>query len=169
MPAPGGESTAPPQSGHPLDQQSLSPSQLSAERQISTLRQHLTPLLGAESSLADRLSGGVAVSGSGKGSVFVRSGWQARNFGLSFGLRRDRASSGGRFSFSGQRNSLDDTRRSYDSEAELGRPEIEQDKLVEDVAALLNACKNDIKELWELPIVRKMRDNRRLMLEEWAE
>ncbi|EDR01833.1 uncharacterized protein LACBIDRAFT_332856 [Laccaria bicolor S238N-H82] len=46
--------------------------------QIANLRRRLFPLVAADAQLADRLSGGISVSGSGKGGVFVHSGWQAR-------------------------------------------------------------------------------------------
>ncbi|EDQ98926.1 guanine nucleotide-binding protein alpha-subunit [Laccaria bicolor S238N-H82] len=46
--------------------------------QIANLRRRLSPLVAADAQLADRLSGGISVSGSGKGGVFVHSGWQAR-------------------------------------------------------------------------------------------
>ncbi|KZT02620.1 G-protein alpha subunit [Laetiporus sulphureus 93-53] len=123
----------------------------SVEQRLSALRLCLSPLSSVEASLANRLSDGVAVSGSGKGSVMVRSGWQARAFGLSFGKARERTSSAkGRFSFTGQRK-------------------VERDKLVEDVANLLNACKDDIRELWGHAVVKRLRENRKLRLEEWAE
>ncbi|KAI0768152.1 G-protein alpha subunit [Trametes elegans] len=148
------------------DEKSLSPSQLSLERQISVFRARLAPLLSAETSLADRLSGGVDVSGSGKGSVYVRSGWQSRTLGLSFGKARERTSSGGRFSFSG-RNSTDNQKS--DVELQARRGESAEDKLVLEVASILSTCQKDIRELWEYPAVKKLRDRRRLKLEEWAE
>jgi hypothetical protein len=45
--------------------------------QIANLRRRLLPLISVESQLADRLNGGISVSGSGKGGVYVRSGWQS--------------------------------------------------------------------------------------------
>ncbi|EED85956.1 candidate G-protein alpha subunit [Postia placenta Mad-698-R] len=120
----------------------------SMDQQISLLRLRLSPLTALDSQLADRLSGGVAVSGSGKGSVFVRSGWQSRTFGLSFGKARERANSGrGRFSFT----------------------EVEKDKLVDEAATIIHSCQDDIRELWQHPAVKRLRDNRKLRLDEWAE
>ncbi|KAI0649357.1 G-protein alpha subunit [Trametes meyenii] len=150
-----------------VDEKSLSPSQLSLEKQINSFRARLSPLLAAETSLADRLSGGIDVSGSGKGSVFVRSGWQSRSIGLSFGRGRDRSNSGGRFSLSG-RASLEN-RKGNEMELQARRVDPQEDKLVQEVASILSTCQRDIKELWELPAVKKLRDRRRLKLEEWAE
>jgi hypothetical protein len=49
--------------------------------QIANLRRRLLPLISVESQLADRLNGGISVSGSGKAvsmcAVYVRSGWQS--------------------------------------------------------------------------------------------
>ncbi len=150
------------------DDSSLSPSQTVLEKKVAQLRAHLSPLLTAEAVLAERLSGGVNVSGSGKGSVYVRSGWQSRSLGLAFGKPRERTSSGGRFSFTGGRGSLDNQRGS-EMELQARKAQAEEDKLVAEVAAILNECQGDIKELWELPAVRKLRDRRRLKLEEWAD
>ncbi|KAI0324145.1 G-protein alpha subunit [Cubamyces sp. BRFM 1775] len=151
----------------PADEKSLSPSQLSLERQVSAFRSRLASLLTAETTLADRLSGGVDVSGSGRGSVFVRSGWQARSLGLPFGRGRERTSSGGRFSFSGRHSG--DNQKGNDVELRSRRAETDEDKLVQEVAAILSSCQKDIRELWSLPAVKKLRDRRRLKLEEWAE
>ncbi|KAI9000626.1 G-protein alpha subunit [Trametes punicea] len=149
------------------DEKSLSPSQLSLEKQINTFRSRLAPLLTAETSLADRLSGGIDVSGSGRGSVFVRSGWQARSLALPFGRGRERTNSGGRSSLSA-RDSMD---KATGNELELKarRSEAREDRLVQEVASILSRCQQDIKELWALPAVKKLRDRRRLKLEEWAE
>lgn len=118
------------------------------EVQLGHLRDRLSPLLDAEAELAERLSGGIDVSGSGKGNVFVRSGWQARSL-----LGKGRG---------------DDTggRRSVSS-ATRGDPT--HDLLCEHVASVLASCKDDIRELWEHPAVRRLRDRRKLRLEEWAE
>lgn len=114
------------------------------ETQLGQLRDRLNPLLDAESSLAERLSGGIDVSGSGKGNVFVRSGWQARSL-----LGKGRDDSGARRSVSSANGS--------------------HDPLCEHVASVLVSCKDDIRELWEHPAVRRLRDRRKLRLEEWAE
>ena len=124
-----------------------------AEREISTLRLRLSPLLATEASLAERLSGSnAAAAPSAKGNILVRSGWQLLGKG-----KRDRTSYGGR-------SSLDIApRRSEDSD------KAQSDKLIEEVATILSACKDDVRELWEHPHVRKLRGKRRLRLEEWAE
>ncbi|KAH9856561.1 G-protein alpha subunit [Lenzites betulinus] len=149
------------------DEKSLSPSQLSLEKQISSFRSRLAPLLAAETSLATRLSDGVDVSGSGKGSVFVRSGWQSKTRGFSFGRGRERTNSGGRFSFSGRTSTED--KRGNEMELQARRAEVQEDALVREVASILATCQKDIRELWSLPAVKKLRDRRRLKLEEWAE
>ncbi|KAI0711965.1 G-protein alpha subunit [Cerioporus squamosus] len=148
------------------EQKSLSPSQASLEKKVAQLRARLSPLLAAEASLAERLSGGVNVSGSGRGSVFVRSGWQAKTLGLAFGKARERTSSGGRFSFTG-RSSMEN--KGSDIELQARRAQAEEDRLVAEVASILSECQGDIRELWELPAVKKLRDRRRLKLEEWAD
>ncbi|KAI0784227.1 G-protein alpha subunit [Abortiporus biennis] len=127
---------------------------------LVSLRLRLGPLIATEKPLADKLSGGVAAAGSGKGSVFVRSGWQSRSLGLSFGKSKHR-NGASRFSFSG-RTSIDS------AQAPPPRKE-EKDPLIEDVARILEACKDDVKELWEHPAVRSLREKRKLRLEEWAE
>lgn len=138
---------------------SLNPSISSdAERQLASLRLRLSPLLATESALAERLSGGTPGATASKGNVFVRSGWQL----LGKAKGRDRTGA----HFTGQRSSLENApRRSHDS----GNIVSENDRLIEEVAIILNACKDDIRELWELPTVRHLRDKRRLRLEEWAE
>ncbi|KAI0084041.1 G-protein alpha subunit [Irpex rosettiformis] len=124
-----------------------------AEREISTLRLRLSPLLTTEASLAERLSGGnAAAAPSAKGNLLVRSGWQLLGKG-----KRDRTSYGGR-------NSLDAAPRRSDDSGKA-----DTDKLIEEVAAILSACKDDVRELWEHHHVRKLREKRRLRLEEWAE
>ena len=106
--------------------------------------------------MAERLSGGNPSAAAGsKGNLFVRSGWQL--LGKS---KRDRSS------FTAGRSSSEIApRRSEDS----GRVIISEDKLVEETAAILSACKNDIQDLWGLPYVRRLREKRKLRLEEWAE
>ena len=150
------------------DEKSLSASASSLDKQVALLRARLSPLLAAETQLADRLSGGVDVSGSGRGSVFVRSGWQSRSLGLPFGRGRDRAASGGRFSFSGNRGSTDN-RQDSGLELQARRADTEEDRLVLEVASILNASQADIRELWEMPAVKRLRERRRLKLEEWAD
>jgi guanine nucleotide-binding protein subunit alpha len=116
---------------------------------IAILRRRLSPLVAADSQLADRLSGGIKVSGSGKGGVFVRSGWQAR--AIENGPSKPRRS---KRTVSGDKN---------------GQGAKEEDPLVEDIGRMLDASKDDIAELWEHPAVKTMIAKRKLKLEEWAE
>lgn len=151
------------------DDASMSPStQSSIDKQVALFRTRLSPLLAAEAQLADRLSGGVNVSGSGKGSVFVRTGWQSRSLGLPFGRGRERTASAGRFSFNGGRGSVDN-QRGNEVELQARQSDSEEDKLILEVASILNSCEADIRELWEMPAVKRLRERRRLKLEEWAD
>jgi hypothetical protein len=112
--------------------------------QIATLRLRLSPLVSADAQLADILSGGVQVSGSGKGSVYVRSGWQTRTAGETlYRERRDK--------------------RSPERQDENGNT------LLAEIRRMLDACKHDIKALWEHPQVKALITKRRLRLEEWSE
>ncbi|KAI0749464.1 G-protein alpha subunit [Daedaleopsis nitida] len=150
------------------ENKSITPSQASLEKKVSQLRARLSSLLAAEERLAERLSGGVNVSGSGRGSVFVRTGWQARTLGLAFGKSRERTSSGGRFSFTG-RSSIDNQKGVSEAELQAKKAQAEEDDLIAEVGAILSESQGDIKELWELPAVKRLRDRRRLKLEEWAD
>jgi guanine nucleotide-binding protein subunit alpha len=124
-----------------------------SQKQIATLRLRLSPLVAAESTLADRLSGGVRVSGSGKGSVYVRHGWQLR---------------------SNSRNASS-SNRSRGASGALATPIFEGgnivnvSEVVEEVGRILDASKEDVKALWRSDVVQKMIKRRRLRLEEWAE
>jgi len=116
--------------------------------QIANLRRRLSPLIAAESQLADRLSGGISVSGSGKGSVYVRSGWQARTIGNALGKGKT---------------------KSVEKRARESIPRDETDALVQEVGHLLEVCEGDIKELWSNPTVKGLIVKRRLKLDEWSE
>ncbi|KIL67713.1 hypothetical protein M378DRAFT_159565 [Amanita muscaria Koide BX008] len=119
--------------------------------QIAGLRRRLGPLVSADEPLADRLSGGITVSGSGKGGVFVRSGWQARTIENALGRKRPK--------------------RVVEDEIKKGRNSQDgvQDILVQDVARMLKTLEKDIKELWDHPIVKELIAKRRLKLDEWSE
>ncbi|KAL0579305.1 hypothetical protein V5O48_002703 [Marasmius crinis-equi] len=121
----------------------LSP--VSSKASTSALRIRLLPLVGMDAALADRLSGGVTVSGSGKGSVFVRTGWQSRTLENAFGRKRQQHIDNGK------------------------APEVVQDPLTQDVNHMLEASSEDIKDLWEHPTVRGLITARRLKLDEWSE
>jgi guanine nucleotide-binding protein subunit alpha len=124
-----------------------------SQKEIATLRLRLSPLVAAEATLADRLSGGVRVSGSGRGGVYVRRGWQLR---------------------SNTRN-LSSASRSRGSTGALPSPVFETGnsmnvaEVVEEVGRILDASKEDVKALWRSDVVQKMIKRRRLRLEEWAE
>ena len=118
-------------------------SNLENQRQIATLRLKLSPLVVAEASLADRLTGGNR--NAGKTKVLVRRGWQSQAAG-----RRGRSL--------GSPGDWD----TYNEPAQL-------DELVEEVARILDICQNDVRQLWENDAVRKMIKRRRLRLDESAE
>jgi guanine nucleotide-binding protein subunit alpha len=124
-----------------------------AQKQIATLRLRLSPLVAAENTLADRLSCGVRVSGSGRDSVFVRHGWQlrsaARNSYLSSRPRGTSGTPATPMMESGNSGNVSE--------------------VVEEVGRILHASKEDIKALWRSDVVQKMIKRRRLRLEEWAE
>ena len=120
--------------------------------QIANLRRRLSPLISSDSQLADRLSGGISVSGSGKGGVFVRTGWQARTIENALGK--------GRISKSSSHE-----KRARES---ICREEV-IDALVQDVGHLLQVCEGDIGELWSHPTVKGLILKRRLKLDEWSE
>lgn len=119
-----------------------------SQRQIATLRLRLSPLVAAESTLADRLSGGVRVSGSGKGSVYVRRGWQLRSSGRNLSSRASGSSPS--------------------PVIEAGNS-LAVSEVVEEVGRILLASKEDVKALWRSDVVQKMIKRRRLRLEEWTE
>jgi len=119
--------------------------------QIANLRRRLSPLVATESQLADRLSGGITVSGSGKGGVYVRSGWQARTIENALGKMKSK------------RPSTSNEKRPRESH------EAPIDPLVQEVGRLLEACEDDIHELWSHPTVKGMIAKRRLKLDEWSE
>ncbi|KAK1222871.1 hypothetical protein PQX77_014293, partial [Marasmius sp. AFHP31] len=120
-------------------------SPVSSNSSISSLRIRLLPLVAYDPALADRLSGGVTVSGSGKGNVFVRTGWQSRTFDSALGRKRQQSHENGK------------------------APEPVQDALTLDVNRVLEATQEDIKELWAHPTVRNLINHRRLKLDEWSE
>ncbi|KAF9450073.1 guanine nucleotide binding protein, alpha subunit [Macrolepiota fuliginosa MF-IS2] len=121
--------------------------------QIAALRRKLSPLVSTDTQLADRLSGGIAVSGSGKGSVYVRSGWQARTIENALGR------------LSKKRSPTDKKER----ESISSDVQPLHDALILDVARMLTLFEADVKELWNHPTVRGMIAKRRLKLDEWSE
>ncbi|KAF9223736.1 G-alpha-domain-containing protein [Gyrodon lividus] len=142
----------------PLDLSSPTASSPTKSSAISDLRHCLLSLINIEPQLADRLSGGISVSGSGKGEVYVRSGWQARTIQKGHKLlgRRSKRS------------------EAENSELTAERPGtalsvIDSDPLVDDVATMLHQSQEDIKSLWKHPVVRALISKRKLKLDEWSE
>ncbi|KAI0267725.1 G-alpha-domain-containing protein [Gloeopeniophorella convolvens] len=127
-----------------------SPAVTETQKQVATLRLRLSPLVSAEGALADRLSGGVRVSGSGKGSVYVRNGWQSRSVGR--GSTSTRSRSGTITAYTPSEDGLH-----------------QHFEIVEEVGRILDASKEDVKTLWASDVVQKMIKRRKLRLEEWAE
>lgn len=123
--------------------------------QIANLRQRLSPLVAADKELANRLTGGVTVSGSGKGGVYVRSGWQARTIENALGkARRPKKTS----------NAAEDKpgRESISTD-------VVEDVLVRNVGRMLDVLRDDIKDLWKHPTVKALIARRKLKLDEWSE
>ncbi|EDQ99150.1 guanine nucleotide-binding protein alpha-4 subunit [Laccaria bicolor S238N-H82] len=116
--------------------------------QIANLRRRLSPLVAADAQLAERLSGGISVSGSGEGGVFVRSGWQARTIENALGRIKQK------------RPSVESEKKTR--EIETQEP---QDPLVQDVRRMLE----HIRELWHHPTVKGLIAKRKLKLDEWSE
>jgi guanine nucleotide-binding protein subunit alpha len=104
-----------------------------------------------DSALADRLSGGITVSGSGKGGVYVRSGWQSRTIEGALGKAKAKQSST-------KQNQI-----SHDFH------DIPYDPLLTDVARMLKSSEDDIRELWNHSVVKDLLAKRRLKLDEWSE
>ena len=114
---------------------------------VTQLRLRLTALVAVEQVLADRLSGGLKITGGGKNGVYVRSGWQVttqvspvRNKG------KGKARSTG--------NTPDDT---------------DPDDLVADVARRLQIARGDIQSLRRHPAVVGLLEKKKIRLEEWSE
>lgn len=143
--------------GNGLQDQSATPSPMEGSPiddatgtvQIANLRRRLSPLIATDDHLANRLSGGITVSGSGKGSVFVRSGWQARTIESALGR----------------------IKKPSKDEEQLSRSSVEemQDPLVKEVGRMLQLCEADIQELWNHPTVKGLMAKRKLKLDEWSE
>ncbi|KAJ6520580.1 guanine nucleotide binding protein, alpha subunit [Mycena vulgaris] len=131
-----------------------SPALSGRSSRLASLRNRLSPLLDTDSPLADRLSGGITVSGSGKGGVFVRSGWQARTVDKALGKHWAKNSPG-------------------EADYRRGRggymPDDDGDVLLQEVGRMLSALKEDIRELWAHPTVKGLIMKRKLKLDEWSE
>jgi hypothetical protein len=114
---------------------------------IALLRLRLSHLVSMDSALADRLSGGVTVSGSGKGGVYVRSGWQSRT----------------------TESAKAKTKQPSTKQNQSAHGDIPYDPLVTDVARMLKSSEDDIRELWNHSVVKDLIAKRRLKLDEWSE
>jgi guanine nucleotide-binding protein alpha-1 subunit len=136
------------------------PKRQSSTHQIANLRLRLSPLVSSEESLAKRLNGGIT---SGTGEVYVRSGWQMRtveNGGLAKLRRPKRTVGHGHGPPSGSGPNLI-------ASATGVMPE--EDPLLDDVSAMLEGSKDDIKDLWDSPTVVALIAKRKLKLDEWSE
>ncbi|EJD06518.1 guanine nucleotide binding protein alpha subunit [Fomitiporia mediterranea MF3/22] len=122
----------------------------STRTELATLRLRLSPLLTAEASLADRLSGGVQVGTLARrrgGGVYVRSGWQTT------------------MSISGNKRRRDEEDVQENNPNAPNPVEEELNK----IARMLFACRDDVKALWAHRVVRTIIDRRKLRLQESAE
>ena len=126
---------------------------------ISDLRRRLLPLINTEPQLADRLSGGISVSGSGKGEVYVRSGWQARTIHAGQKLLGRRS----------KRIETENTELLVERPGTATSTDVNPDALADDVASMLEQLREDIATLWEQPVVRALMSKRKLKLDEWSE
>lgn len=126
---------------------------------ISDLRRRLLSLVNTEPQLGDRLSGGISVSGSGKGEIYVRSGWQARTIHAGQKLIGRRS----------KRIETENAELLVERPATATSTEVNLDALVDEVAMMLSQSREDITALWEHPIVRALISKRKLKLDEWSE
>jgi guanine nucleotide-binding protein subunit alpha len=114
---------------------------------ITQLRLRLSALVAVEHVLADRLSGGLKITGGGKNGVYVRSGWQVMTQAhLARGKGKGKARSTG--------NTPDDT---------------DPDELIADVARRLQIAREDIMCLRSHQAVTKLLEKKKIRLEEWSE
>jgi len=124
-----------------------------ARTQLANLKLRLSPLVSSESALADRLSGGVQLNASAKrrgGGLYVRSGWQSN---VRINGRKRRADEG--------------HGKAAVSEAVNLRSQLEEE--LDKVGRMLDACKDDIKQLWSHPFIKLLIDKRKLRLQESAD
>ena len=127
-----------------------------ARTELATLKLRLSPLVTVESTLADRLSGGVEVTATAKRrgvGVYVRSGWQKRSDGD--------AAPGSKAA--GKRRVVEDNYSNGLNGADHMEDELDK------TARLLNNCREDIKTLWHHPFVKFLIEKRKLRLQESAE
>ncbi|THH08594.1 hypothetical protein EW145_g2596 [Phellinidium pouzarii] len=123
----------------------------SAKTELATLKLRLSPLLTAESSLADHLSGGVQVGALAKrrgGGVYVRTGWQTTMTVPGKKRRHDESAGAG-------------------PSGENGRDRVQEE--LDKIERMLFACREDVKELWRHSVVKTLIEKRKLRLQESAE
>ena len=119
----------------------------SGRSSITQLRLRLTALVAVEQVLADRLSGGLNITGGGKNGVYVRSGWQVTaQAHLTKGKGKGKARSTG--------NTPDD---------------VDPDELLADVARRLQIARDDILSLRHHQAVTKLLEKKKIRMEEWSE
>ena len=114
---------------------------------VTQLRLRLTALVAIEQALADRLSGGLKITGGGKNGVYVRSGWQVTT-----------QVTAARHKGKGKARSTGNTPEGSDP-----------DELVGDVAHRLQIARDDILSLRNHPAVVKLLEKKKIRLEEWSE
>ena len=120
-----------------------------ARSSITQLRLKLTALVAVEQILADRLSGGLRITGGGKNGVYVRSGWQVTT---QVHIARNKGK--GKARSTGNTPDADD---------------IDPDELIADVARKLQIAREDIMSLRNHPAVTKLLEKKKIRLEEWSE
>lgn len=114
---------------------------------ITQLRLRLTALVAVEQVLADRLSGGLNITGGGKDGVYVRSGWQ-----VTAQVHLARSKGKGKARSTG--NTPDD---------------VDPDDLLADVARKLQIARDDIVSLRHHQAVTKLLEKKKIRMEEWSE
>lgn len=114
---------------------------------LTQLRLKLAALAGVEQHLADRLSGGLKITGGGKNGVYVRSGWQVL-------AQAHLARSKGKGKARSTGNTPDET---------------DADPLLADVAHKLQIARDDIISLRDHPEVTRLLTKRKIRMEEWSE
>jgi hypothetical protein len=108
------------------------------------LQCRLVPLLSMEAVLAERLNAGYHVDNdTGLREIFFRRGWQSIV------------------------PPLDGPR--YSSDSPDDGPSVEADRPLFQTSALLDACKGDVKYLWDHPTVRKLIKRRKIIIKESSE
>lgn len=130
-----------------------SPIQLSSH-QLTNLCSRLSPLLAVEEQLAMHLERGITIPGFDQDEVSICNDRQTYTI-WNGGLTKGRQPNSGIF------------RDNNNSQSVADSPLLE-DSLLDSVANMLEASKEDIKSLWEHPIVVALITNKKLKLKEWS-